>query len=377
MNKASFAILLMLTSVAAAPAAATDGREYAPPARPTFIAHRGVDLRSTIAGENSLEAIALARRAGFGAIETDVRLSADDTLVVMHDATLNRTCLLADSSPLSAPAAVGELTWAQLRRDYVLRADSADRRSRVPSLREYLAECSRQGLFVFIEPKLVDDSGDFYRRIIAMADQELGRGNYVITSNNRANEIIRDTLAMADVPLMGILYQTTFERIARLGNCIMAVSTSRFDAGQYAANVARARAAGMPVESHADKQKTLALATDTGVDYLSTDLLAPDLGSAGTIVAHHSLPTAAILPDSTLTLPSPLPAVGFGAIYLTATLVEGKAEVTLAGQAFKVAGPAAIRHQLLLYGPTPPALAIKALAGGAQLDNIEVTLVRY
>ena len=53
-------------------------------ARRRFIAHRGVHLASTIAGENSLEAVRLARRAGFACIETDTRLSADGELVVMH-----------------------------------------------------------------------------------------------------------------------------------------------------------------------------------------------------------------------------------------------------------------------------------------------------
>ncbi|GMA89878.1 glycerophosphodiester phosphodiesterase [Homoserinibacter gongjuensis] len=63
-----------------------------------FIAHRGVHLGFTIAGENSLEAVALARRAGFACIETDVRLSSDGELVVMHDETLNRTAALADGT---------------------------------------------------------------------------------------------------------------------------------------------------------------------------------------------------------------------------------------------------------------------------------------
>src|SRR5687768_4743480 len=56
-----------------------------------FIAHRGVHLKKTIAGENSLESIRLAKRAGFECIEMDVRLSSDGQAVVMHDETLNRT----------------------------------------------------------------------------------------------------------------------------------------------------------------------------------------------------------------------------------------------------------------------------------------------
>ena len=73
-----------------------------------FIAHRGVHLGGTIAGENSLEAIGLARRAGFECVEADNRLSADGELVVMHDDTLNRTATDASGRELAAPVRVSE-----------------------------------------------------------------------------------------------------------------------------------------------------------------------------------------------------------------------------------------------------------------------------
>ena len=104
-------------------------------------------MRSTVAGENSLEAIRLAKAAGFGAIETDVRLSADGALVVMHDSTLNRTCLHADGTPLSEPVAVAGKTLRELRSDYILKAADTARRTRIPTLEEYLAECARNGLY--------------------------------------------------------------------------------------------------------------------------------------------------------------------------------------------------------------------------------------
>ena len=121
------------------------------PRKRVFIAHRGVNMRSTVAGENSLEAIRLAKAAGFGAIETDVRLSADGALVVMHDSTLNRTCLHADGTPLSEPVAVAGKTLRELRSDYILKAADPACRTRIPTLEEYLAECARNGLYTFIE----------------------------------------------------------------------------------------------------------------------------------------------------------------------------------------------------------------------------------
>ena len=187
----------------------TPADSAARPRKRVFIAHRGVNMRSTVAGENSLEAIRLAKAAGFGAIETDVRLSADGALVVMHDSTLNRTCLHADGTPLSEPVAVAGKTLRELRSDYILKAADPARRTRIPTLEEYLAECARNGLYTFIEPKLYDPTGRHYRDIVAAADAALGRDRYVVTSNNRANDVIRRT-GIDDVRLMGILYQTTF-----------------------------------------------------------------------------------------------------------------------------------------------------------------------
>lgn len=53
-----------------------------------LIAHRGA---SALAPENTLPAIELAAARGARWIETDVRLTADGGLVMLHDATLDRT----------------------------------------------------------------------------------------------------------------------------------------------------------------------------------------------------------------------------------------------------------------------------------------------
>lgn len=68
------------------------------------IAHRGA---SAEAPENTLPAFELALRQGAGALELDVRLTADGAPVVLHDATLDRTT--------DATGPVRALTLAQLR----------------------------------------------------------------------------------------------------------------------------------------------------------------------------------------------------------------------------------------------------------------------
>jgi glycerophosphoryl diester phosphodiesterase len=55
---------------------------------PRIIAHRGGGL---LAPENTLAGIRLARNLGFIAVEFDVKLTADDVPVLMHDDSLERT----------------------------------------------------------------------------------------------------------------------------------------------------------------------------------------------------------------------------------------------------------------------------------------------
>ncbi|MGM7679107.1 glycerophosphodiester phosphodiesterase family protein [Microbacterium sp. A94] len=121
-----------------------------------FIAHRGVHLGSTIAGENSLEAVRLARRAGFACIETDVRLTSDGVAVVLHDESLNRTMTTKSGHDLDALVLISEVPFARLRSDYRLRARKHEDRMRIPTLEEYLAECASARLLPFIEAKPVE-----------------------------------------------------------------------------------------------------------------------------------------------------------------------------------------------------------------------------
>src|SRR5690625_6632337 len=74
-----------------------------------IVGHRGAMAH---APENSLEAYALAEQVGVDEIELDVRLSADQQLFLLHDATLDRTA--GDASARDrGPAA--EMTLAELQ----------------------------------------------------------------------------------------------------------------------------------------------------------------------------------------------------------------------------------------------------------------------
>ncbi|MBX7120898.1 MAG: hypothetical protein K1X42_02100 [Opitutaceae bacterium] len=355
--------------------------------RRQFIAHRGVHLQSTLAGENSLEAIRYARRAGFSAIEMDVRLTADGHLVVMHDESLNRTCLNADGSSLENVVPVALVPFAELRTKYVLKADARHDRVPVPTLKEYLQECSKQGLLPFIEPKLYDASGNHYRDIIQLADEAMGRGNYVITSNNAANRVIR-AIGMKDVRLMGILYQTTFEELAGLGNTIMAISTSRFTATEFASHAAHAIALGIPIESHADEYRRFAVIDTHPVDYVSTDLLAPDLTTDAAILARYNRwddfrfngqsrdGILKLTTHESLHLRNHLQQVFFGGVYLDLEM-KGGFKVRLGKQEFSLNHPRMkrCRYQLLIYNAAP---AFEIIATrSCDIRSISLTLAAF
>lgn len=71
---------------------------------PVNLAHRGA---SSLAPENTLEAFRMAVEAGAGGLELDVHLTRDGHVVVIHDATVDRTT--------SGTGAVAEMTLDELR----------------------------------------------------------------------------------------------------------------------------------------------------------------------------------------------------------------------------------------------------------------------
>ena len=72
---------------------------------PVNLAHRGA---SAVAPENTMEAFRTAVEAGAGGLELDVHLTRDGHVVVIHDATVDRTT--------SGAGAVSEMSVEELRR---------------------------------------------------------------------------------------------------------------------------------------------------------------------------------------------------------------------------------------------------------------------
>jgi glycerophosphoryl diester phosphodiesterase len=78
----------------------------------TVIAHRGA---RSLAPENTLAAARKAHAVGADLWETDVAVTADDRLVLMHDDSMMRTTDVADRFPDRVPAPFSTYTLAEIR----------------------------------------------------------------------------------------------------------------------------------------------------------------------------------------------------------------------------------------------------------------------
>ncbi len=102
---------------------------------PKIMGHRGAKAYEP---ENTLRSIRRALAMGVQAVEIDVHLSRDGQLVVIHDATVDRTT--------NGTGRVADLTWAELRR---LDAGLGET---LPSLEE-VVELVRHRVHLFVEMK--------------------------------------------------------------------------------------------------------------------------------------------------------------------------------------------------------------------------------
>jgi glycerophosphoryl diester phosphodiesterase len=129
--------------------------EYAPARlRVVNYAHRGA---SGYAPENTLAAFGLAAELGAQAVELDVRRTLDGALVVLHDATLERTTDAAARFPDRAPWAVGSFTLAEVRTlDAGSWFDARFAGERVPTLAEAMDVLADRGLGLLLEAKAPD-----------------------------------------------------------------------------------------------------------------------------------------------------------------------------------------------------------------------------
>jgi len=170
----------------------------------TIIAHRGA---RSLAPENTLAAARKAHRLGADLWETDVAVTADDQLVLMHDDAMTRTTNVAELFPERVPAAFSTYSLAEIRsldagswfqRDDPfgqVAAGAVDRRElagyvgeKVPTLREAFELTLELDWFLNLELKaqpLPKNDFDVVSAVLKLADEVKIGADHLLFSSAR------------------------------------------------------------------------------------------------------------------------------------------------------------------------------------------------
>ena len=149
-----------------------------------MIAHRG----SFFLGmpENSIPAFRTARELGYKYIECDVLPTSDGKYVIMHDASINRTCKTSAYGTISGTVNVDSKTFDYLRSNYVLASDNPKYRQPIPSLQEYLIACRGSDSIAMIELKSDSFTDSQLAEIYGICINYLGKGKFCFNSSKYA-----------------------------------------------------------------------------------------------------------------------------------------------------------------------------------------------
>ncbi|MFA7289238.1 MAG: LamG-like jellyroll fold domain-containing protein [Melioribacteraceae bacterium] len=174
------------------------------------IAHRG---GAALAPENTLAAFRNAVNVNADYFELDVQMSKDDSLVIMHDDTINRTTTGAGN--------VSVLTFAQLRAyDAGVKFNASFAGELIPTLREALliAKNSSNNIKVVVEIKT---SNSKVVPLVVKLIQDLGMQNQTIISSFNFAQIQEANTIDPTIPIqvfVGSNSNTVVDQLAALGS---------------------------------------------------------------------------------------------------------------------------------------------------------------
>lgn len=182
---------------------------------PMAIAHRGCwskEGSSFYINENSLAGIRMAKRYGYTGVECDVKYTSDKKMVLMHDASINRTMRNAsDYSAISGTVNVTSTDFETLRTKYVLQSTDPAERVPIPTLEEFLLECKKYDIIPMLH-SAVWESFDLAQSIL---------GNKWIAfsgfSNIQYARIVSDCMALVDPDITTATADVTVSMLRSLG----------------------------------------------------------------------------------------------------------------------------------------------------------------
>ncbi len=149
--------------------------------KPFIIGHRGVpDLED----ENTLESAKHAVALGADIVENDIYLTKDQQLIVMHDATVDRTT--------TSTGKIEEMTLAQVKQ---LRTKNKARQ--IPTLAEYFSAFKNNPNFV-----LMVEMKSAHPTLVAKMQEEITKyrvANQVVTTSFNTDQITRAQSQMSEI----------------------------------------------------------------------------------------------------------------------------------------------------------------------------------
>ena len=230
---------------------------------PKIIAHRGAGL---LAPENTLAAVKLGMQHGHTMFEFDVKLSADDVPLLMHDSSLERTT--------NGSGLVRDYTWAQLAAlDAGQWHSEAFTGEPIPQLDDLLVCLCEHGMMANVEIKPSPGLELHTGRIIAMACRQRWADHQALALFSSFSELALHAAAQAAphwprALLMDRLFPDWLIRCRRLG----CVAVDWNEKVVNPALIAQAHEAGLRVVVYTvnDPERAMQL-LGWGVDAVITD----------------------------------------------------------------------------------------------------------
>ncbi|OGU54375.1 MAG: hypothetical protein A2006_14440, partial [Ignavibacteria bacterium GWC2_35_8] len=170
------------------------------------IAHRGC---SSLAPENTYAAWVKAIEKGADYFELDIQLSSDDSLVIMHDDTVDRT---TDST-----GTVSSLTYAQLRAlDAGSWFSSEFTGEKIPSFSEAL-ELSKTDGSIDIVAEIKSTNLNIVPKVVAMIQAYGMQSRVIVSSFTQSQLTISKSLDPSiDVQLFGTITNAMIDQVASM-----------------------------------------------------------------------------------------------------------------------------------------------------------------
>ena len=224
---------------------------------PFFIAHRGGAL---LAPENTLAAFQNAVDFDADYFELDVKISSDDSLMIMHDVTVDRTT--------NGTGNIAELTYAELRAldaGSWFGAEFAE--EKIPTLFEALnlAASSENNIGVVVELKSTDPR---VPRLVTEMIQKFGFQSRAIVSSFSLSRLAEVKSIDSSIPVMffAAVSSAVIDQVAEIGGDWVGGNSATEDLVDYA------HAKGIQVNIFSlNAIRPMLRLIDLGVDALSTD----------------------------------------------------------------------------------------------------------